>query len=163
MSSNSSSVSNVSLPSYISPTTTSASMCPSPSSSLEGRLVYCAEGPDSFESVERLIRAALKDPIDSKEFEPLGLQDLCVRLNAVVEAFLLQSTEDERLVSVQAQVRRSLKVVREALARFRYGAQAESPLLPCIWERARLKTKLSCFRATAFQSSHFLTTAAKTL
>jgi FAD synthetase len=46
------------------------------------------------------------------------LPDICYELQAKIDAFLSETTDDEVLRNVQAQVRTSMKVIWEALRRY---------------------------------------------
>jgi FAD synthetase len=56
------------------------------------------------------------------------LRDVCLSLSAKVNAFLAEHPESQLLRDVQAQLRVSLKVIEEALQKYRYArAHTSSP------------------------------------
>lgn len=55
--------------------------------------------------------------------DPRTLSEICTELRQKVTAFLERPTEDELIQRVQGQVRTSIKVIEEALRRYRYVRQ----------------------------------------
>jgi len=67
---------------------------------------------------------------DSASFPPTtpALPELCAQVHARLEAFLASTPDTERLRRVQEQSRRSLKVIEEALQRYRFVFVRPSPM-----------------------------------
>ena len=53
--------------------------------------------------------------------EDLSLPEVCARIHGKVEAFLNGESKSERVRAAQAQTRRSLNVIGEALRKYRYA------------------------------------------
>lgn len=64
-----------------------------------------------------------KQQTDTHNDEPSALREICTKLHSQVTAFLQKDVETERLKAVQAQTRRSLAVIQEALDKYEYVIQ----------------------------------------
>ncbi|GKT97449.1 phosphoadenosine phosphosulfate reductase [Colletotrichum tofieldiae] len=69
----------------------------------------------------------------SSEPSPRSFYDVCDELRLRVDAFLAEDQNTEVLRNVQAQLRVSMGVVEEALARYRCVCLLVSPYLECRW------------------------------
>jgi len=83
--------------------------------------------------------------------QPIPLPELCSRVHERITAFLTQEAQTRRLRSVQEQTKTSLRVIQEALRRYKYGSRDK------IHEE-------SCWSLTTIpgsRNSHYLTMAVK--